>query len=123
MSERYRGSINLENVGGHSSCSLVTAILWDSPARTAPSDNDRTVKDRNASSDLEQHNRKVEDQKGRSELSFIARWSLTQDNMIEDQFHGQRSGQSYSIMSRVPEALPLYGMSERYASCGTSPKK
>ncbi|KAJ8677160.1 hypothetical protein QAD02_012947 [Eretmocerus hayati] len=105
--------MNSKDVGGHSSCSLVSAIMWDSPARTAPSDDDRPVKDSNASSDLEQHNnsRRL---KSRQELSCIDRWSLTQDNMIENQFHVQRGGQSYSTMSRVPKALLLYGMSERY---------
>ncbi|KAJ8671815.1 hypothetical protein QAD02_003074 [Eretmocerus hayati] len=62
-SERYRGSIYSEDVGGHPSCSLISAIIWNSPARTAPSDDERPVKDRNASSDLEQHNRTVRDQK------------------------------------------------------------
>ncbi|KAJ8665560.1 hypothetical protein QAD02_007222 [Eretmocerus hayati] len=63
MSERYGGSINSKDVGGHSSCSLVSAIIWNSPARTARSDDERPVKYRNASSDLEQHNRTVKDQK------------------------------------------------------------
>ncbi|KAJ8685415.1 hypothetical protein QAD02_021208 [Eretmocerus hayati] len=63
MSGRYRGSNNSEDVGGDLSCSLVSAILCVSPARTAPVDDDRPVKDRNASSDLEQHNKTVEDQK------------------------------------------------------------
>ncbi|KAJ8685290.1 hypothetical protein QAD02_021083 [Eretmocerus hayati] len=56
LSERYRGSIYSKDVGGHSSCSLVSAVIWDSPARTAPDDDDRPGKDSNASSDLEQHN-------------------------------------------------------------------
>ncbi|KAJ8671814.1 hypothetical protein QAD02_003073 [Eretmocerus hayati] len=55
--------MNSKDVGGHSSCSLVSATVWNSPARTAPSDDERPVKDRNASSDLEQHNRTVKDQK------------------------------------------------------------
>ncbi|KAJ8677653.1 hypothetical protein QAD02_013775 [Eretmocerus hayati] len=55
--------MNSKDVGGHSSCSLVSAIIWNSPATTAPSDDERPVKDRNASSDLEQHNRTVKDQK------------------------------------------------------------
>ncbi|KAJ8666117.1 hypothetical protein QAD02_007779 [Eretmocerus hayati] len=63
MSERYGGSIYSEDVGGHPSCSLVSAIIWNSAARLAPSDDERPVKDRNASSDLEQHNRTVKDQK------------------------------------------------------------
>ncbi|KAJ8665573.1 hypothetical protein QAD02_007235 [Eretmocerus hayati] len=113
MSERYRGSINSKNVGSHSSGSLVSAILWDSPARTATSDDDRPVKDRNASSDPEQITT-VKYQKGRQELFCIDRWSLTQDHMIENQFHGQGGGQSYSTISRVPKALLLYGLSERY---------
>ncbi|KAJ8670990.1 hypothetical protein QAD02_002249 [Eretmocerus hayati] len=62
-SERYRGSIDSKDVGSHSSCSLVSAIRWDPPARTATSDHDRAVKDRNASSDLEQHNKTVKDRK------------------------------------------------------------
>ncbi|KAJ8666808.1 hypothetical protein QAD02_008470 [Eretmocerus hayati] len=63
MSERYGGSINPKDVGGHSSCSLVSAIIWNSPARRAQSDDERPVKDRNASSDLEPHNGTVKDQK------------------------------------------------------------
>ncbi|KAJ8677655.1 hypothetical protein QAD02_013777 [Eretmocerus hayati] len=63
MSARYGGSIHSEDVGGHPSTSLVSAIIWNSPATTAPSDDERPVKDRNASSDLEQHNRTVKDQK------------------------------------------------------------
>ncbi|KAJ8677654.1 hypothetical protein QAD02_013776 [Eretmocerus hayati] len=63
MSERCRGSMNSKDVDGHSSCSLVSAIIWHSPATTAPSDDERPVKDKNASSDLEQHNRTVKDQK------------------------------------------------------------
>ncbi|KAJ8670991.1 hypothetical protein QAD02_002250 [Eretmocerus hayati] len=82
--------------------------------RSAPSDVDRPVKDRSASSDLEQHDRKVEDQEGRSELSCIARWSLKEDNIIENLFQGQRGGLSHSAMSKAQKALLLYGMSELY---------
>ncbi|KAJ8670992.1 hypothetical protein QAD02_002251 [Eretmocerus hayati] len=111
MSERYRGSINPKDVGSHSSCSLVSAILWDSPARIATSDDDRPVKDRNASSDLEQHNSKRS--KSRRETSYIAHWSLANDNMIESHSHGQRVGQFNSTMSRAPRDSLVHGRSRR----------
>ncbi|KAJ8670993.1 hypothetical protein QAD02_002252 [Eretmocerus hayati] len=104
MSERYRGSINSKDVGSPPSCSLVSAIIWNSPARTAASVDDKPVED--------SHNSRRS--KSRQELSCIDRWSLTQDNMIENQFYVQRGGQSYSTMSRVPKALLLYGMAEPY---------
>ncbi|KAJ8685291.1 hypothetical protein QAD02_021084 [Eretmocerus hayati] len=49
------------------------ATPMDSPARTATIDDDWPVKDRNASSDLEQHNRTVKDRRavGRRVISLV----------------------------------------------------